>query len=262
MLSVSRMLAYIFLAGNWYMAKYGIPISVVAPLWSISLEEQFYLFWPSLRRFCRPAISFAVAIATIPCAYITIAWLCHRHATLHTQIWVNTFVQAQFFGIGAILAILLHGRTPRLHAIARLALFCFALMTLLAGQLVFHARDFVGSGTFLKTSCGYLCFAVGCIALFFSFFGYEQIRSWRVLIYLGKISYGLYIFHVFVDRMVFHSFGPLFRRLHFTDKLSEILQFPIVLGLTILLAHLSYRYFESPFLRLKDRFAIIRTRPV
>jgi len=39
-------LFYIFLAGNWYCAIYGFPLNPILPLWSISVEEQFYLFIP------------------------------------------------------------------------------------------------------------------------------------------------------------------------------------------------------------------------
>ena len=53
--------------------------------------------------------------------------------------------------------------------------------------------------------------------------------------YLGKISYGLYVFHAAALRVV-----P-----------SPLLALPLTIGI----AALSYRYLESPFLRLKDRFA-------
>lgn len=39
-------LSYIFLAGNWICALKGTPNSVITPLWSVSIEEQFYLIWP------------------------------------------------------------------------------------------------------------------------------------------------------------------------------------------------------------------------
>lgn len=44
-------LAYVFMMGNWYTLHFGFPTNPMAPLWSISIEEQFYLFWPSIARF-------------------------------------------------------------------------------------------------------------------------------------------------------------------------------------------------------------------
>ena len=43
-----RLVAFVFLLGNWYVARFGANASPVGPLWSISLEEQFYLVWPTL----------------------------------------------------------------------------------------------------------------------------------------------------------------------------------------------------------------------
>ncbi len=261
-LSVGSIFAFLFLAGNWYAAKYGFVVSVVSPLWSISVEEQFYLFWPSLRRFFGPYTALITAFATLPAAYITIAWLCHRNASLYIQIWTNTLVQAQFFGIGAVLAFLLRGRIPRLHSAVRLGLFSFGLLFLFIGQYVFHVKNLLGTSSVRETSCGYLCFAAGCTALLFSFLGFSRIRSWRLPIYLGKISYGLYVFHMLAHRIFFHTLDPFFRRLQLTGTVADALRVLLVLAICVLLAHLSYLHVERPFLRLKDRFAIIRTRAV
>jgi peptidoglycan/LPS O-acetylase OafA/YrhL len=72
------------------------------------------------------------------------------------------------------------------------------------------------------------------------------------LIYLGKISYGLYVFHVPCRELARWllsgiSHGQLFRPL-------------LQMALTIFVAVFSYRYFEKPFLRLKARFEFVKTR--
>lgn len=262
LLSSGAMVAFFFLAANWYAAKYGFVVSIISPLWSISIEEQFYIVWPSLRRFCGPTVALVGALATLPIAYLTIIWLCHRNSLLHSQIWTNTFVQAQFFGVGAILAFLLRGRAPNLHGAIRLLLFICGLLALFFAQFLFHVKDLNGVGTVPSTGLGYLCFAIGSTALFFSFLGYSRLHAWRLPIYLGKISYGLYVSHLFASRIFFHFIQPSFHELNFTGPVAEFMHLAITLAICILISHLSYKYFERPFLRLKDRFATIHTRDV
>src|SRR5215471_1369228 len=50
-LSVPYLLLFVFLLGNWACALRGFPSSTAAPLWSVSMEEQFYLAWPLILRF-------------------------------------------------------------------------------------------------------------------------------------------------------------------------------------------------------------------
>jgi peptidoglycan/LPS O-acetylase OafA/YrhL len=77
-------------------------------------------------------------------------------------------------------------------------------------------------------------------------------------IYLGRISYGLYVFHVLAYGFTQHFLQP-----HLPFGIgAAILISVIALGVTVLLASLSYRFFESPFLRLKNRFQIVKNRPV
>ena len=75
------------------------------------------------------------------------------------------------------------------------------------------------------------------------------------LIYLGKISYGLYVLHEFA-----HFCAILI--VPASTPVMVLVQSIVGLTLTILLASASYRWLESPFLRLKERFAHVQSRPV
>jgi len=77
----------------------------------------------------------------------------------------------------------------------------------------------------------------------------------RVLLYLGKISYGLYVLHEFAHFCAIHL-------VHASTPFMVVAQSIVGLALTILLAAASYRWLESPFLRLKERFAHVQSRPV
>jgi peptidoglycan/LPS O-acetylase OafA/YrhL len=72
---------------------------------------------------------------------------------------------------------------------------------------------------------------------------------------LGKISYGLYMFHFMGMLLALTLLHPVSRGQLLA---SRVLGF----AFTLVLAMASYRWVESPFLRLKDRFATVLSRPV
>jgi peptidoglycan/LPS O-acetylase OafA/YrhL len=116
-----------------------------------------------------------------------------------------------------------------------------------------------------KLAASYLVVGLGCGFLLYGCLGIPPSWSPRVLVYLGKISYGLYVFHVLclllskaaIDHMESSSY--FFRTHHLVLRPVKDC---LALGLTILLASLSYRYYESYFLLLKERFTFVRSRSV
>jgi peptidoglycan/LPS O-acetylase OafA/YrhL len=83
----------------------------------------------------------------------------------------------------------------------------------------------------------------------------------KPFIYLGKISYGLYVFHVLwlglAKDLIKHLAGG-----HPGPVASQLGAMAIALPATIVTGMLSYRYLESPFLRFKKRFTVVRSRPI
>jgi peptidoglycan/LPS O-acetylase OafA/YrhL len=72
---------------------------------------------------------------------------------------------------------------------------------------------------------------------------------------MGKISYGLYMLHLTVILIMVSLVRP-------TWGLQLLATKVLAFGMTIVVALASYRWIESPFLRLKDRFATVLSRPV
>lgn len=79
---------------------------------------------------------------------------------------------------------------------------------------------------------------------------FTRLLEWKPLVYLGKISYGMYVFHFsmtwFAARV--RDIAPI------SEDLAKPLTALIAFGLTLALASLSYRFIESPILSLKDRY--------
>jgi peptidoglycan/LPS O-acetylase OafA/YrhL len=81
--------------------------------------------------------------------------------------------------------------------------------------------------------------------------------------YLGRISYGLYVFHELIYLLIFKPFRLRLSQLSDALRLSnwrDGLGTALALGFTILLALLYLSLFERPFLRLKKRFTFVPSR--
>ncbi len=124
----------LFLLGNLYILHNGW-LGPVGPLWSLSVEEQFYLLVPAIVRLGGRRGILAIAIAAISFAYIVLLRLGYNGAPSRV-IWVNSFVQFQFFAAGGLMALWLYGRTVRLSLKQRAAIAIVGLaLWLEAGQL-------------------------------------------------------------------------------------------------------------------------------
>jgi peptidoglycan/LPS O-acetylase OafA/YrhL len=241
-------LAFALLAGNWACVLWGYPHSVAGPLWSVSIEEQFYLSWPLIMRRWADHIVI-VAAALLVLAFISRSWLV-VHGAVHPQIWCNTLARLDPIAGGAILAVCLERRPMVLAATGRMV-----LLLLGAGMLAAAGRygDFVGT----KALITFPAVTAACVALILATVGLQipsgRKRVFGALTYLGRISYGLYVFHwmFVVGFQVAAAHAPAAR---LTRAMAALLA-------TTAAAAISYHWFERPFLQLKDRLARVKSRP-
>ena len=258
----TRLLAFLLVAGNWFVAHHGFTETLSTPLWSISIEEQFYILWPSARKYLHRSGSIFFSVVMFVIAYLAIALLCRAGSRDATAIWVNSLVQFQFFSTGALLALALRGRAPKFHPLVRVILFLAGLAILGAAQHIFQIYEGVAFGGLHRVAPGYLCANLGCVLFFFSFLGEARLGKLRPLVYLGKISFGLYVFHWAMLRISNRALQPLLRSHQVARTTTNALEVALAIVLTVLLASVSYRFFELPILRYKKRFEFIRTRSI
>jgi peptidoglycan/LPS O-acetylase OafA/YrhL len=248
---------YLLFAGNIYFMVFGGLGNPMAPLWSISIEEQFYLIWPCAMRWLSKCALGMCAIFFIALANITLIVLSWRHA-IDSAIWANTFVQFEMFAAG-ILLVLAKRRVARHNFGLGFALVLAGLVLWFAACLQLNAKQPVGG--FAAIGVGPLMIAFGIIALGcaailqgFCIIGPSHMPRWAA--YLGKISYGLYVFHVLAIDFAEALFNPNRGLLYLCAYMS------LAFLLTATSAIISYNFLESPFLRLKRRFEIVHTRPI
>jgi peptidoglycan/LPS O-acetylase OafA/YrhL len=250
--TLQYLLLFLVLLGNWAMVVYGWPDSVAGSLWSVSVEEQFYLFWPPIvAMLTRRGVVVAAAVM-IAAANVTRIYVCFLHCTA-AQLWGNSFAHLDSIAAGILIAVFLSGRVPKIKNGIRAGMIGTALSALLlrAHFSEILPKDALGWG---ETLLGWPVVAAACAAILVAFTGLKI--NLPSLSHLGKISHGLYVYHVLCIRIAENMLKEEFGVTHLIGRV--VLSF----GMTIVFASASYAFLEAPFLRLKNRFAHIESRPV
>lgn len=253
-------LAFTFFAGNWYIMKYGWIAGSIDPLWSIAVEEQFYIAIPLLTRFGGRKLLAALSVGLIAISYVVSVRYSHMVYSGESGQWVNSWFQFQFFSAGALLAIVLHKKVPRWPVSARAFVFFAALGLWIMAVVKTGVKSYDLHPTPTGAVIGWTLVLAGTVFVFLAALGlpHKFVPGW--LTYLGRISYGLYMFHSLTFHLVFH-----YLRSHLDAVLPSTLVtwmcLVLVMAISIAVAGLSYRHFEKPFLKLKERFTFVRSRP-
>lgn len=239
----------------------GIPIAY-GPLWSLAVEEQFYLLWPLAARRLQPrglALLAAGVVVTVP-AVRYVAFVSRHDGGLYSQTW---FV-ADGLALGALAAILLRtGRATR-RAVAYGSLACVGvgLSTVVAGARFGILHRTTPLGATFQLAPWHFVFAgmLGAFLVLGSSAWRSSVNS-RALSFFGRISYGLYLYHL----LVFGAYDSALKRwwpqvaaqtrTDFTLLLARLI---IAGGAAVLLAVVSRQYLEEFFLKLRDSNKIRR----
>jgi peptidoglycan/LPS O-acetylase OafA/YrhL len=242
-----QIVAYLLFVVAWFGPDHYTPFRV---LWSIGVEEQYYLLSPLAaklggRRFIQWG-SYAVILLSFA---VMVAFTGAR-----LQLWYNPLVEFLFFAVGGLVALTLHDRHLQASSRVRVLLFGLGFASWLASQAYGHISSSVTPPTAFQNCLGYALDAGGTVLIFLAFFGAPRRYFPKWILYLGKISYGLYVFHLAVMELVKRALPqPGYQALWTGSVLA------VSLLLTIGIASISYHYFEKPFLRLKARFELVRT---
>jgi peptidoglycan/LPS O-acetylase OafA/YrhL len=257
-------LAFTFFAGNWYILHHGWIAGSVDPLWSISVEEQFYIVIPLLAAFVGRKAVVVVSSALLAMAYVTVLLYTLHPVAGDNGEWTNSFVQFQFFSAGTLLALLLRGRLIRLAGWMRVTGFALGFGCWFTALLRFKVQSWEPHPTPGGALVGWGLVLAGAALFFVSVLGTPSRFVPRWLAYLGRISYGLYMVHSLVFFFTFEKALPYLRKVFpgvaMPVAIRDWIWTLMALGVSIGLASLSYHFFERPFLKLKKRFTFVAAR--
>ncbi len=225
------------------------------PLWSLAVEEHYYLVWPLVVRYLsrRQVGAVAILICAVTAALRALAF----HEGYVSGLGSYTWLVADGLAFGSLLAVLVRGSLLRsqLWALSTLTIVLGAMAALVGGPFGIMTRDRLLGAAFQYTVI-HIIFTG--ILLLFLLIGTSR---WRGLVnlgwlqFFGFISYGLYLIHLLAFRLydrLCRAYAPSFV---LTSGRSDLLllRFVVAGGMAVAVAYLSRVYFEDYFLRLKQK---------
>lgn len=242
--------AFATYTSNWFVDFQAGVSTTFYFAWTLATEEQFYLFWPGLLvlllalrpRRLSPAVLPALALLAL-CAASVVGWVLRDQVGFaDAALWVRILASlAVPILCGALLALVVD--RPRGYAAVAPVLarpwspVVLALVVAVAVVADLHRQAL---GVLLAVLVTSLCLREDG-PLF-------TVLAWRPLKAIGVVSYGMYLMHMLAVNLVEAGLSRL------SVGPGPVL-FALSLPVVYVAAYLSYRYFESPILALKKRFA-------
>jgi peptidoglycan/LPS O-acetylase OafA/YrhL len=239
-----KILLYAFFLPNLALRLFAA-IPYVSHVWSIGAEEQFYLIWPVLNKRINNKWMLMFGVITV---YLIIKFslmLVSGSSTIKviSAFWGSTPIDCM--AIGGLFALTIFEKTKftaRIRALIFTKIAQWMTLILTATLIAFGVKIPIFHYEFYSVLFGILIcnFAANDHRIF----SMEN----KLFNYLGKISYGLYMYHPIVIVAVIKS-------LQYFGIITNYAIFPLVILLVVALSALSYEYFEKWFISLKSKYS-------
>lgn len=216
-------------------------------LWSIAVEEQFYLFWPLffLKKINLKKVLFLLIIALV--VVRVVLWTVLPYHLITNIITVNRFDCMMF---GGVIAILYIEGSKLLNIITSKSVQMSSWFIMFIFMMNFKIINSIISMEIVTVVTGFIILG--------QIMGNNKIINLenKPLNFLGKYSFGIYVYHPLFIFLFAH-----FNYLNFieTESIRSLLIFSTIITLTIITAYISYEYFEKRFIKLKDKYSVVHS---
>lgn len=242
---------------NYAWVIENIPLSAVSHFWSLCVEEQFYLFWPIIVLLLsgKPKVLLYLLLSIILFGIAQMVFNIIPQLSPFNKI--NLLTRMSSLGMGALAAILIKmNKLP----------YSFFTKKWIEYTMLFILILFLFLEVDIKYAILPVCsfyFIIKGAKFGFTSSALKWIENSNKLLFIGTISYGIYIYHLPIDYYTTkYLFDPIWHNINFKslgvlEKLQYhpwIFKFPLYSTLSISIAWISHSYLEKPILKLKDVF--------
>jgi peptidoglycan/LPS O-acetylase OafA/YrhL len=249
-LFTENVVSSLFMYSNWTRAFHYPYPDYLGHTWSLAIEEQFYLLWPILLLVLLKCRLRNAALVWFTGGLVLTLWLVRFAMVAHNpdpdRLYNGTDTRIDAILIGCLAAFIARTRTFRAHVTRKSALSGVFFTLAVAIGLWMVARINWPDLWLYRYGLCLFTLSSTVIVLYLSTFSdglASRCFSWKPLVYVGKRSYAVYLFHL-----------PIFMFLIGIYKLPIGWKVAAIGGpATLLLAALSWRFVEQPALRLKSR---------
>lgn len=245
---------YLTFINNFDFIKKGLPdASVLGVLWSIAVEEQFYLIWPII------LFLFPIKKLWIPFAVIMginlVFRACYNNYEMHEFHTISCIGDMTIGAIGAWLINMSHTFKDKIINLSKMEISGIYLVFI----VIFFFRDelFIVNPTIRIFERAFIALCILLIILEQTFArnSFFKMSNFKTVSKLGVITYGLYCLH-FIGILLAIT---ITKKAGINTSIWQVffIDTPLALFFSIIICKLSYKYYETPFLKLKERFAFI-----
>jgi peptidoglycan/LPS O-acetylase OafA/YrhL len=244
---------YIFLAANIpFILEKAQPF--LLHYWSLGVEEQFYLFFPQIaklsnKRFFQISITLIFILLSLKLAF----WMLDKRYDIRIPYIAICVTRFHTMLIGVVGAILYYYNNTRFFSISthKVTQIISWTVILLLGLNKFHIASII-DGEIVSIITVFLI--IGQITKRNTLINLEN----SVCDFIGKISYGIYVIHP----LVIFYFSQLIGHFKSDTFANYLLVYSLIILTTVLIAYLSYEFYEKRFLKLKSKYSTVKSANV